>query len=489
MTLSSALASANSGLAITSRRAEIVAGNIANASTPGYVRRSLASGEIVLNGRGQGVRALGVDRAFDAGLVRERRQAGSYAARSDIIARSLTDISRDLGAPNDGYGLFSSYQKLETSLRELAVTPESPALQNGAVNAIKALALQFNEQFTIAQNQRQSADSAIARSVNKVNSGLKRIAELNGQIAGLGGSGSEVPALLDERDRILDEISAIIPIKTINKPHGQIDITTEQGVFLLAGNVFELSFTPASAIPPGAALGDGSNILSGLFVGDQEITPNTASNFALNSGSLSGLFTVRDQVLPEFMNGLDALATDIIARFEDSNIDPTNPNGAPGIFTDNGQALSIPTNPGIAGRISVNPAIDPTQGGLVSRLRDGLGASTTGASGNADIINNLLNAFTNPETAPASLGLSGNFSSSELAAGFSSLIGEKRVNADAVATTSLSRARALSDAELAKSGVDTDAEMQELLLIEQAYAANARVIQTVSDMLDVLMQI
>jgi len=42
---------------------------------------------------------------------------------------------------------------------------------------------------------------------------------------------------------------------------------------------------------------------------------------------------------------------------------------------------------------------------------------------------------------------------------------------------------------LSFGGVDTDAEMQSLLLIEQSYAANARVIQTVSDMLDILMQI
>ena len=68
-------------------------------------------------------------------------------------------------------------------------------------------------------------------------------------------------------------------------------------------------------------------------------------------------------------------------------------------------------------------------------------------------------------------------------------MGESRVNADAVATTALARAGALADAELSMSGVDTDAEMQSLLLIEESYAANARVIQTISEMLDILMQI
>ena len=493
MTLSSALSSANSGLATTARRADIVAGNIANASTPGYIRRSLRLGEVVLNGQGQGTRALGTERAVDAGLTHERRQAGASAARASIIARSYTDINRELGAPGDGYGLFASYQNVETALRELSVTPESPALQNAGAGALAGLALQFNEQYGVGQNQRLSADNAIARSVRTVNTGLHRIASLNGQIAGLGGSTGDSAALADERDRVLDEISQIIPIKTIAKEHGQIEIITEQGVFLLAGTVHELEFTPAGVIAPGSTLGDGSNTLSGVSVGEQDITPNTASHFSVSSGTLSGLFSVRDVTVPEFLTGLDALAIDLIERFSNDSLDPTTTVGAAGIFTDNGFALAAPPAPapaaGLASRLSINTAIDIRQGGTATRLRDGLNANVTGPVSNADILNNLLDAFTNAKPVPSGSGLSGLLNASELAAGLSSLIGENRVNADAVATTSLTRASALADAELSKTGVDTDAEMQSLLLIEQSYAANARVIQTISDMLDTLMQI
>ena len=489
MTLSSALAAANSGLATTSRRAGIAAGNIANASTPGYVRRSLRVGEIVLNGQGQGARVLGVDRAQDIGLTRERRQAGASAARADVIARSYTDLNRELGAPGDGYGLFASYQNVESALRELSVTPESPALQNAGANALNALALQLNEQYSVGQAQRLTADNTIARSVRTVNSGLQRIQSLNGQIAGLGGNSGEIAALEDERGRVLDEISGILPIKVIAREFGQIDITTEQGVFLLAGNVFELEFTPAGVITPGSQLGDGSNILSGLYVGEQNLTPNSDGPFALPSGTLSGLFTVRDVIAPEFLGGLDSLAGDLVARFSDAGVDPTNPAGAPGLFTDNGLALDPNNLAGLAGRIRVNAAIDTSQGGSATRLRDGLGATGTGPVSNSEILNNLLDAFTNSNAAPSGSGLSGSLTSSELAAGISSVIGEARVNADAVATTSLARASALADAELSLTGVDTDAEIQSLLLIEQSYAANARVIQTISDMLDTLMQI
>ena len=40
-----------------------------------------------------------------------------------------------------------------------------------------------------------------------------------------------------------------------------------------------------------------------------------------------------------------------------------------------------------------------------------------------------------------------------------------------------------------RDGVDTDDEVQRLLQIEQAYAANARVIQTVDDMIQTILGI
>ena len=50
------------------------------------------------------------------------------------------------------------------------------------------------------------------------------------------------------------------------------------------------------------------------------------------------------------------------------------------------------------------------------------------------------------------------------------------------------RLTALSDLE-AQNGIDTDQEMQSLLTIEKHYAANARVIQTVDEMIDILIRL
>lgn len=489
MTLSNALTNAYSGLAASSLRANVTANNIANANTPGYVRRDVALGENRVAGQGNGVIVNGITRAQDLALSHERRQAEASTGRADIIARSLNEINAALGEPEDGFGLFASYQNLEQALQALTVTPESPALQVDLFSTINQLGTQFNTLSSLGQKQRTDADRAINEAVKKLNNALAQVENLNGDIAGLNEGTGEAVALEDQRQRVIDEISQLIPVRQLRQSGGRIDLITNEGVFLLAGTARPISFTQAGVIPTGAQYANGTGSLSGLAVGEQNITPGSSSNLAVQTGVLSGFFDVRDNTAPAFVQRLDALAADLINLFSAEGLDPTTPFGVPGLFTDRGQGLDPTQTTGIARRLSINPALDPAQGGEISRLRDGLGATQNGPAGDASILTNLLTAFTDQRNAPTDTGLTGKFSATEAVAGVTSIIGQARVRADAVLFSAAARANVLSDTELAKSGVDTDRELQSLLLIEQAYAANARVIQTVSDMINRLLEL
>lgn len=489
MSLSRAIGSAYSGLASNSFRADIAATNIANATTPGYVRREAIVSENVSGGRGSGVRIAGVVRHQDIGLSTARREADSAYGRANIIATAYNQINAEFGSPGEDYGFFSSFEAFEAGLRELATTPETLALQNAALEAAKSLVNDFNSLAGMTNDLRVETDRNIAQSVSTINQSLNRLEELNGLLGGINQQSGDTVALEDERQRLLDTVSEYIPIKVLQQDDGSLDIMTEDGVFLLAGTAKELSFEQATIIPAGTTYNDGSGILSGLFVGDQELTPGTSGNFALKSGVLAGQFTVRDSVSTGFSAQLDSLAADLITRFSDDALDPTKAAGAPGLFTDAGGPVDPANIPGIAGRLRINAAVDPAQGGIVTRLRDGIGAATVGPSGEDGLLNGYVDALTNAAAAPAETGLVGNYSVVELVAGVSSIVGESRIRHDAVTASTLARSNFLFEAELSSSGVDTDQEMQSILLIEQAYAANARVIQTVGEMFDRLLQI
>ena len=125
------------------------------------------------------------------------------------------------------------------------------------------------------------------------------------------------------------------------------------------------------------------------------------------------------------------------------------------------------------------------QGGALWRLRDGIAAAAPGPVGNAVQVGNLLAALDRPVAAATGQPAQG--ATGRMAA----LIAEISTSRDVAETGAAStRARheALGEQVLAQ-GVDTDAEMQQLLLIEQAYAANARVIETADAMLRRLLEI
>ena len=86
MSITSALGSALTGLSATSRQAEILSSNVANAMTEGYVRRDLELAPRSLAGQGHGVRVAAVVRDVDLGLLNDRRVANAQSADRDLRA-------------------------------------------------------------------------------------------------------------------------------------------------------------------------------------------------------------------------------------------------------------------------------------------------------------------------------------------------------------------------------------------------------------------
>ncbi len=485
MSISSALANANSGLSVASRRASVVSNNVANALTPGYSRRGVDVGENVIAGKGAGVSVNGITRAANQALTNDRRTAESTSNRDQELASAYAKFNTALGEPDDAFSMFGQYQDLESSLRSLALTPESIPLQSQLLDSAKSLASRFNQLSSQTQSMRLEADVKIAQSVDIVNANLGEIEKLNVQISRGASTGRDTSGLEDQRKALIDEVAGIIPVREIARDNNKIDLMTNEGVFLIAGKARQVEFTRANTMAFDTTLAGGQ--LSGLSVEGIDITPGTSASFALQQGSIAGQFAIRDQVAPDFQTKLDALARDMMQRFEDA--DPTLAVGAPGLFTDNGAAFDPLAEGGLAGRIAINAAVDPDQGGDLWRLRDGIGAAGEGAAGNADLIFMLLDGLSELRTPPPGSGLTSQSAAIDAIANVTSIIGSARINSQTQLAASSASAQALREAETQETAVDTDFELQQLLAIEQAFAANARVIQAASQMIDTLMEL
>ena len=113
-------------------------------------------------------------------------------------------------------------------------------------------------------------------------------------------------------------------------------------------------------------------------------------------------------------------------------------------------------------------------------------AATPGPVGNAALLNGSLVALETPQ--PPQSGSFGTTSRSanEFAASFVSQIGQSSRSSENRLSFEQARLAGLQVAERQK-GVYTDQVLQKLLLIEQAYAANARVIQTADELIQTLL--
>jgi flagellar hook-associated protein 1 FlgK len=268
------------------------------------------------------------------------------------------------------------------------------------------------------------------------------------------------------------------------RENGRIDLITREGAPLLAGAARQVTFAPRPVVTSADTLANGA--LSGLSVDGVDITPGAGAR-AIGGGFLAGLFAVRDAIAVEASDDLDAFAADLITRLAAPGLDPTAPLGAPGFFTDAGASLGSPYASGLAGRLGVNAAVDPERGGEAFRVRDGLYAAAPGPVGSNTLLVGLIDALAAPQAAAFSGGQL--LSAVDSLGALTSLRGAARSALESEAAGSRAYREALAEAELDRTGVDTDAELQHLLLIEQAYAANARVIEVASRLIDQLTEL
>ena len=483
MSISSALTNARSGLMAASRAAEVVSANVANALTPGYGRRELELSAQSLGGNGTGVRVEGIRRTVDQPIIAERRLADAgladQAARADFLAR----IEQAIGTPDDPRSLTGRINTLEASLIQAASRPDSlPRLQE-TLDAASALAGALNAASDTVQAQRMEADREIARQVERLNKGLENIALLNRKITTQLGAGRDATALMDQRQQEVDRIASIVPLREVPRDRGQIALYTPGGAILLDGAPATLSFTPAGVIVPEMSVASGA--LSEVSLNGRILSAGEGGPLA--GGSLGALFYIRDNLAIDAQGRLDALARDLVERFADPATDPTLGPSDPGLLTDAGGVFDPANELGLSGRVTVNPLADPDAGGSLLRLRDGLGgAAPASAPGDATRLLALADALT-ASRVPASTTISNIArSASGLSSDVASFFGNLRLSAEADQSFTSALADRLRETEL-QGGVDSDFEMQQLLLVEQAFSANARVISTIDDLIQTLL--
>jgi len=482
MSINASLSNALSGLSANSRAAEVVSANLANALTEGFGRREIHLEPRWVGGNGTGVQVAGVTREVNAFAIAQRQLTSGDLAYQDGKATFYERLGATLGQPGQPGSLTSVANQLETSLIQASSRPDSVIRLDGVVTSARAMTDTLNQLTGDLQDLRQTADRDIAGLVSELNTGLAQVHRINASMQANQASEVVVNRLWDQRQIALDRISEIVPVRTAERGSGQIAIYTEGGAILLDGPNRTLNFTDVGTITADMTVASGA--LNEVTLGGRVLGATGAG--PLSGGALGAAFEVRDQLAIEAQTGLDALARDLIERFSGPSVDPTLAPGQEGLFVDTPIPFVPVNEAGLAGRISVNALVDPAQSGDSWKLRDGIGAAAPGATGNSTQLNALVDALSSQNAPPSGALTSSVFSFGGHAGAFLSRVNAEYSNVQSERDFVQARHDTFKEMELSQ-GVDSDEQMQKLLLIERAFAANARVVQTADDMIQTLL--
>ncbi|MGB6319333.1 MAG: flagellar hook-associated protein FlgK, partial [Litorimonas sp.] len=363
MSLTAGLSTARSGLALSGARAQVASENIANVSTPGYVRRDAVA--VTLS---NGVTVGQIARAQDAGLVQARRDAQSQSAGSGLIDTALTRTLSAFGDPGSETGMFGSLSRFEGDLQTLRSTPESASAQSIAVDSLKDLVREISTAAAALQSERTSADAQIATDVEQVNGLAQNLYDLNSDIRKADAAQSSTAELLDQRDRLIDQINERLPVTVSYEDNGAVQVGTRTGLVLVGKTVNRIEFQPSNLIGAVDTTTTNGGRLSVPTLHGQPIAPGSGVH-GVSGGRIGANLDLRDNQIPQQAASLDQFTFELASAFDTA--------GEP-LLLDSGAPVDALNKTGLAERIGVNALIDPSVGGQPSRLRDGLLAATPG---------------------------------------------------------------------------------------------------------------
>ncbi|HKT86260.1 MAG TPA: flagellar hook-associated protein FlgK [Novosphingobium sp.] len=436
---------AKSGAAASRAALDLTAQNIANASSDGYVRRTLSVSELSANSgmaaptalNLAGVRITGVTRNADVFRQAEVRRTGADASRASAEVKGLENIESAV----EQTGVYDSIVAFEASLQQLVSDPTDGSLRAAVLEQGRTMAQTFNVAASSLDAVGDGLRFEARDGADEVNRIAGELARVNLRLARASDASSDQTTLLDQRDSLLEQISKYANVTTVYNQDQTVSVTiggTAGQTLVSGGTAATLGMTEAA---------DGTISFT--------LDDNPAS---ISSGALAGQSQALVQ-LADTRTQLDGLARNIV--------DVVNAAQANGVDLDGnaGQPLFAGTDAASMAMAAANGnAIATAPAGAAANSRDGsnLGAlrSALDAADPAGAMDTLL--FT-----------------------ISSAVAGRTVTRDALQSIASTAKVALQ----AQAGVDLDEEAVSLVRYQQAFQANGRVMQVAGDIFDAILGI
>ena len=336
MGLSSALATAMSGLRANQAALSIISSNVANAQTPGYVAQNPNQIEISSGTYGSTVQTTGVNRQLDLFVQSQLRTETAGGAYADQIANILGQLQSIYGTPGGDGTLETSLNNFTNALQALSGNPGNQSARSVALQAAQSLAQQLNTTTQGIQSLRSNVNQDIGNAADQANTAMTQIAQINTQLQGLSPTDPLAATLMDQRDNAINQLAKLVDIKVVTDSSNQTSIFTNSGLQLVgAGLASEFKFSSPGSLTA-TSLYNANPVTNG--VGSLNLRLPNGANIdlvatnAIGSGQIAADLKLRDQTLVQAQTQVDQMAATLASSLSDQTTAGTAVAGPPSGF-------------------------------------------------------------------------------------------------------------------------------------------------------------
>lgn len=215
---------AASGLRASNAALNTTANNISNVNTEGYSRQEVQQAAndplrvfATYGCAGAGVDTIAIERIRDSFYDNKFRdnetKLGEYDTKA-YYCKMIEDYLTDDGTT----GFKSVYDKIGNALQDITRNASSTSTKANFISTVKGLVDYFNNMYGDIQNLQADVNDEIKMRTDEINSYAQDIATLNKQINVIEMTGTIANELRDKRDLLVDKLSAVVDVKTVETP-------------------------------------------------------------------------------------------------------------------------------------------------------------------------------------------------------------------------------------------------------------------------------
>lgn len=450
--LFSTLYVANKGLRATQTSLHTSLHNITNAETDGFSRQRVnlqADLAFTLGGIGQlgsGVKMSGIIRIVDDYVTRQIRQEGGTLSRFSAKSEVIDQLEKIYNDPSETSLNFNLGEMFE-AWNDLSKYPEMLTQKSIVVEKSKTMADTLNHISEQMKTLKSDTESLIGKNVDQFNAIIDKLDVLNKQIFSLSVKGQVPNDLMDQRDLLLKDLSNITDIQVKEDNFGRVEVSVKgnNGTDTASETVLDVK---------------GENKKALELANDGQVRIAGGNTLVASKGQIAGYQdSLKD--IDEQIVAMDDFAKTMAAAINNAHKDGIA-DGIDFFVYTNGklevnQAIRDDNSLVVAGATKDAPEGDGSRALTISRLRNN---KQPFAAGENTIENHYRNMVTK--------------------------VGISKQHADNTVANQEVLLDQLIFRREAASGVNIDEEISDVIRLQKSFDANARVIQTITEMLDVL---